>query len=85
MQRDPLPGDALEDFTILDTLSQPAEGCDIGQSGTLAPLTPPAGDLVTSAVGSGTPGGTAGDAESYSRASMGVESIGETYVRVPVQ
>ena len=85
MFKDPEPGDDLEDFTSLVTLSQPDEGCAIGQSGTLAPLTPPAGDLVTSAIGGGAPGGTAGDAESYSRSSMGVESIGETYVRVPVQ
>jgi len=83
--RDPEPGDDLVDFTDLSTISQPSEGCAIGQSGTLAPLTPPTGDIVTSAIGSGPVGGTAGDAESYSRSSMGVESIGETYIRVPVR
>lgn len=82
--RDPLPGDALEDFTELEIVSDPDEGCEIGQSGTLAPLTPPAGDIVTSTSG-GSSGGTVGDAESYSLTSMGVESIGETYIRVPVK
>jgi len=83
--RDPEPGDVLTDFTELDIVSDPAEGCAIGQSGVLAPKSPPTGDLVTSSVGSGLPGGSAGDAESSSRASMGVESIGETYIRVDVK
>lgn len=82
--RDPEPGDALIDFTNLDVVQDPAEGCEIGQSGTLAPLTPPTGDIITPLSG-GSSGGTIGDAESYSQTNMGVESIGETYIRIPVQ
>lgn len=84
MTRDPEPGDVLEDFTSLDVISDPDEACFIGQSGTLAPLAPPTGDIVTPASG-GSSGGTIGDAESFSRTDMGVESIGETYIRVPVR
>lgn len=86
LDRDPLPGDtAVTDFTTLVTIQDEDEYCEIGQSGTLKPSTPPTGDLAVSSISSGSPGSVEGDAESYSHAGMHIEQTGETYIRVPVK
>lgn len=81
LDRDPIPADtAVEDFTTLVNVSVPAEECDIGTSGTQAPVTPPTGAIaIANTASSGI-----GDAESYSDTNIGIETIGEAYVQVPV-
>lgn len=57
--------------------------CILANSGILAPRRPPTGAIVTSASG-GSSGGV-GDAEPHSTATIGCDSLAETYIRVPVK
>jgi len=84
LDRDPIPADTVvEDFTSLVEVANPDEECAIGDSGTIQPDTPPTGAIAVAATGGGV-SSSPGDAESFSNTNIGIETIGEAYVRIPV-
>lgn len=78
----PEPGDLLGDVGETFEVSSPAEACIIGQSGTLKASAPPSGTIVAVTADITDSSGTG--IRPSAKVSMGIESLSEGYVRVPV-
>jgi hypothetical protein len=80
--KDPSPGDDIDDVGEIVVIENPAERCMIGQSGTLEAGTPPNGPII----------GVTADIDASNGAqlrnsvisSIGINSIAENYIRVPL-